>query len=250
MPLKKILRKKGLKKRLAYKKRGYRRRGVYSSNNVRTGPNTCKVVETLPEVQINANTPYLLIKNGITGQRAPVIASQFGLYRIASIKYTYRPRYDTYSQGIAGTANNPISVPTLYWKMNRYGDMPTAFDGDTMRALGCKPFRLDDKNVVVRYKPNILVASKDNTAGGVDTNQIKITPWLNTDERPGDNTFTISTATHYGHALFVDCVAAGTGQGVVCDMDVQIVYEFKNPRMPAVSEQATDPKYATQTLQL
>lgn len=242
MPYKKIApkRKRYGKKRMYKKRGGYRKR---NSNNVVGGPNTCKVVEVLTETQLNLNTPYVFVKQGITGARAPAIAQQFGLYRIASVSFTLRPRFDTYSQGIAGVGNNPVSVPTFYWKMNRFGDMPAGFNADSMRALGCKAYRLDDKNVRFGYKPNILVASKDNTGGGVDTNQIKITPWLSTDERPQDNAFTLSTATHYGHAMWIDAVGAGTADGVVCDMDVRVVYEFKNPRIVQESSaQATKPQ--------
>lgn len=244
MPFKITKKKQYARRKPMLKRRRYLRR-KYNSNNVSGGPNTCKVVETLSETQINLNTPYLFTKQGITGDRAPIIASQFGLYRIASLKFTIRPRFDTYSQGIAGTVNNPISVPTFYWKINRYGDMPGAFNADTMRALGVKAYRLDDKNVVFKYKPNILIASKDTP--GTGTNQVKITPWLSTDEAPADATFTLSTATHYGHAFFVDAVGAGSADGVVADMDITVVYEFKNPRMPAVNESITTP---TQSLKL
>lgn len=211
------------KKRLQYKRR-------YSKRNPNKigGPNTCKVIETLPSISLNLNTPYLITKAGITGTRAPAIAKEFGLYRIAMIKFTHRPLFDTYSSSLAGTGNSPNSVPTLYWKMNRYGDNPAAFDGDYMRALGSKPFRLDDKNVVVRYKPNTLMA-QDNAAGPT-TASIKITPWLSTDDTPQDQAFTLSTAEHFGHTLFIEGGGAGNAQGPVCNMDVQIVYEFKNPR--------------------
>lgn len=220
-------RKKGSKHSPMPKKKQLRRR-KRNSNNVVGGPNTCKVIETIPAVGINLNTPYLLTKAGITGSRASAIAKEFGLYRIAQIKFTHRPLFDTYSSSLPGAGNSPNAVPTLYWKMNRYGDNPAAFAGDYMRSLGAKPYRLDDKNVVIRYKPNTLM-TQDNAAGATSAS-IKITPWLSTDDTPQDTLFTLSTAEHFGHALFVEGGGAGTAQGPVCTMDVQIVYEFKNPR--------------------
>jgi len=198
-------------------------------NNI-GGPNTCKVIETIPSEAIDVNTPYLFVKAGITGQRAPAIAKEFGLYRIASISFTHRPLYDTFPTGGTGAGNYASQVPTLYWKLNRYGDAPAAFAGDYMRALGAKPVRLDDKNVSFSYKPNVLVV-QDNGPGLPTPASIKMTPWLSTDDRPQDTSFTLSTAEHYGHLLFVEAAAAGSANGPVCNLDIQIVYEFKNPRL-------------------
>lgn len=222
------LRKKrgGLRgKRMGMRKRFNSKR---NPNNI-GGPNTCKVVETVPSIVVNLNTPYLFIKSGITGTRAPAIAKEFGLYRIAKLTYRHRPIWDTYSSSLPGVGNSPNSIPTLYWKMNRYGDQPAGVNGDYMRALGAKPFRLDDKQVTFSYKPNILTVQNDaaaNTAAGV-----KMTPWLSTDDTPQDTLFTMSTAEHYGHTLFVEGGGAGTALGAVCYLDIEVVYEFKNPRL-------------------
>lgn len=212
-------------------------RPVRRNPNFIGGPNTCKVIETLPSQPINLNTPYLISKSGITGTRAPAIAKEFGLYRIAKIIFTFRPIFDTYSSSLPGVGNAPNSVPTLYWKMNRYGDNPPAFTADYLRALGAKPNRLDDKQVVVRYKPNTLMV-QDNQAPPATAASIKITPWLSTDDTPNDQAFTLSTAEHFGHVMFVEGGGAGTAQGVVCYMDVQVVYEFKNPRVVAAQSSA------------
>jgi len=223
---KKIIRRR----RLGLKKRAMRKRmGKRNSNNVVGGPNTCKVIETVPAVSIPLNTPVLVNKVGITGPRASAIAKEFGLYRIARIMFTYRPLFDTYSSSLPGVGNSPNAVPHLYWKINRYGDIPAGFNGDYMRALGAKPFRLDDKSVKFSYKPNILY--QQNNGAGATTASVKITPWLSTDDTPADNLFTLSTAVHYGHSLFVEGGGAGNATGPCALMDVQIVYEFKNPRL-------------------
>lgn len=215
------------------------RRGKRNPNNI-GGPNTCKVIETLPSQDVNINTPYLFIKAGITGQRAPEIAKQFGLYRIAKIIYTFKPFYDSYTPGLVSNSTvtqYPSTVPTLYWKMCRYGDAPAAFDGDYMRALGARPYRFDDRNVTFSYKPNILYA-QDNS-GAVTTSSIKITPWLSTDTTPQDQTFTLSTAEHYGNTLFIEgTLVNATPLPVIGRLDIQVVYEFKNPRLEPQSSNA------------
>lgn len=196
-------------------------------------------VEIVPTTGINANTPSLQIKAGITGTRASQLAKLFGEYRIKRIIFTYRPLFDTFSSSLPGVGNSPNSVPTLYWRLNRYGDTPAAFNGDYMRAMGAKPHRLDDKNVVVSYRPNVI-QSQQNVAGA-GTASIKMSPWLSTDDIVNDNNFNLSTAEHFGHSLFIECGAAGNTQGMVCYQDVKVIYEFRNPRLVAVAAQSLDP---------
>ena len=122
-----------------------RRVSKRNPNNI-GGPNTCKVIETLPTQTIATNTPYLFVKTGITGQRAPEIAKQFGLYRIAKIIFTHKPWYDTFTPGFAAGGGAPAqyqtTVPQLYWKMNRYGDAPVGFTAATCSRLVLNPFVL------------------------------------------------------------------------------------------------------------
>lgn len=191
-----------------------------------------KEVEITPTQVINLNTPYLQIKQGITGARASAMAKLFGEYRIKKIIWTYRPIFDTYSSSLPGVGNSPNSVPTLYWRMNRYGDTPAAFNGDYMRAMGATPKRLDDKQIVVSYSPNII-QSQQNVAGAA-TATIKVAPWLSTDDLVQDNNFNLSTAEHFGHSMFVEGGGAGTANGAVCYQDCKVIYEFRNPRLTAV----------------
>lgn len=230
-------------KKKIYKKRVYRKkRGIARAPKSQFA--TC--VETLPLVGLNVNTPYILSKAGITGGRAPAMAALYGFYRIAKITYTHTPLYDTYASALPATGSFATQVPQLYWQMNRFGDAPTTFDGNYMRSHGSKPNRLDDKNIVVSYKPNMLLVGEDNS--GNNASQIKMTPWLSTDVRPGDNTFNLSTAEHFGHLLFIEAAAAGSATGPVCNMNVTVVYEFKAPRVPAsvTSDQALVPVSALQ----
>jgi len=241
-----MLRKGGGRRRGGMRKRVMRKRlnrvSKRNPNNI-GGPNTCKVIETVPSQTVNLNQSYLFVKAGITGARAPAIAREFGLYRIARIIYTFKPLFDSYipqNGGPTPAGNFITTVPTLYWKMCRYGDAPAAFDGDYMRALGAKPFRLDDKNVKFSYKPNTLYA-QDNGAGGVSLASIKVTPWLSTDDTPQDNNFTLSTAEHYGHTLFIEGDTVNTTtKPVVARLDIQVVYEFKNPRLVPSSSQGPE----------
>lgn len=215
-------------KRRAPRRRVQRKRSSKRNPNNIGGPNTCKVIETLPTLSITNNQAYRIFKAGITGPRASAIAPNFGLYRIAKITYTYKPLYDTFS-GSLTAGNAPIQVPYLYWKMNRYADAPAVFNANYLRTQGSKGIRLDDKNITVSYKPNVLLQT--STAGSSGS-QVKMTPWLSTDARPDDGVFGLSTTEHQGHLFLVESAQSGGTAPVVCTLDIQVVYEFKNPRAP------------------
>lgn len=186
-------------------------------------------VEVVPTQAINLNSPYLFIKAGITGARASQLAQLFGEYRIKKITYTYRPIWDTYNSSFVGVGNSPNSLPTLYWRLNRYGDAPAAFNGNYMRAMGAKPIRLDDKQVTFSYSPNVIQAQANAAVPGLAT--IKVSPWLSTDDVPNNNAFALSTAEHFGHSLFIEGGGAGNALGTVAQLDVKVIYEFRNPRL-------------------
>lgn len=227
-------------KKTSKRKMAPRRRAPRVAPVARAPANSCKIVEFFEAITVEANTANEFVVKGIVPTtsggkvtRAAIVAQAFGLYRIADVQFKLTPRFDTYSSGLAPGGDAPVEVPKVYWKVNRYGDSPLGFTEADMLSLACKPIRLDDKTVTIQYKPNILLASAGATAfanqgGG---GQIKMTPWLSTDDEPDNNGFALSTTTHYGHMMFVECAAGGDGTPIVCEMSCRVVYEFKNPRV-------------------
>jgi len=220
--------KKSMKKKAPARRRRLLRRRPLKYNAKRVGgPNTCRIVETLPSRDIDLNTPYIVSVGGITGTRATAVAEQFGLYRIAKVIFRFKPNFDTYASSLIGGAA-AYGVPTLYWKMNRFADAPAAFTGNDLKTLGAKPYRFDDKQVVVSYKPNILTGI---VSAGDNSGQLKITPWLNTDAAPDTANFAPSDTEHYGHLFIVETnLIQGAGDTPIGSFDATIIYEFKNPR--------------------
>lgn len=201
------------------------------------GPNTARVTQTLPPIDILTNTPYIISVGGITGARALAHAEQYGLYRIARVTFKFKPLFDTFTPGLVNSIpgqNYIQGVPHLLWKMNRFADAPAAFTGDNLRSLGAKPIRLDDKTVTVSYKPNILTSIE---TGGSDSGQLKMTPWLNTDDSSGTAGFNPSTTEHFGHFFMVEAALINNSTApVVGTFEATIYYEFKNPRVEWASQ--------------
>lgn len=224
----------------------------------RTGPNVAKVVEYFDLGVFEANVAHdfslagIVPANGGAPTRASIVAPAYGLYRVAQIEYKIKPKFDTYIAGQVPVGDQPVEIPVVYWKMNRYGDAPIGFTAAELQSLGAKPIRLDDKTITIKYKPNILLANAGAAAvaqaGG--SGNLKMTPWLSTDSEADDNNFALSTTTHYGHMLFVECAAAGDGTPVICEIVARVVYEFKNPRIlenAAATERRANTKHVSHT---
>lgn len=224
----------------------------------RSGPNTAKVVEFFDLGVFEANVAHDFVVNGIiplnggVATRAAVVAPAYGLYRIAQVEYKIKPKFDTYIAGQVPVGDQPVEVPVMYWKMNRYGDAPVGFNSTDLQSLGSKPIRLDDKTLTIKYKPNILLANAGAPAvaqaGG--SGQVKMTPWLSTDTQADNNAFALSTTEHYGHMMFIECAAAGDGTPVICEVVARVIYEFKNPRIlenEAHAQQRLNTKHVTHT---
>jgi len=250
MPAKKTSKKSAPRRRPL--RRAPRRRFVRPA---RSSPNTAKVVEFFDLGAFNCNEAYDFGVAGIvpqspngpaTATRASIVAPAYGLYRIAHVEYKISPKYDTYTpnlgQGGQPVGDQPVAVPKLYWKMNRYGDAPVGFTSQDMLSLGSKPLRLDDKTITIKYKPNILLANAGATAAGQNggSGQVKITPWLSTDTEANNNAFALSTTQHYGHLMYIENAAAGDGISVICNIEARVVYEFKNPRILESSAHAAE----------
>jgi len=107
-----------------------------------------------------------------------------------------------------------VEVPYLYWTMNRFGDVygGPVFDAEYFIQQGAKPLRFDDKNLTVSFRPNILLGNIAN--GGVGP-QIKMTPWLSTDQAVENGAWLQSSVDHYGITFGVAGAASGNATGTM-----------------------------------
>lgn len=151
--------------------------------------------------------------------RATAVAEAYQNYRIKYVEMTLRPLWDTFTGG-PGTSQ----IPTLYKMIDRSGSLPTTGTLAMLQNLGCKPIRFDDKQIVVRYKPGVILG----TGSGLTTVNTKplISPVLSTDANAGVGSWSVSRVPHHGIAFYL-LAAAVTDYQV--SVDVTVHFEFSKP---------------------
>lgn len=221
----------------AYKRKAYRKKNVVKKRRVYrkrliAPTETACVKQTLELNDLEPNTPYEPELTLPLAKRALDIADNYQEYRISKVEYIYKPLFDTFqSQYQPGSNVNP-SVPYLYAKQLSY-PAPTTFGLNFLQTLGVKPRRLDDKNVIVKYRPHILQGGLSALSQGTTTQNytraIK-SPWLNTHVVDSAGNTLMDSTIHYGHVFWINQeVTNPDTTKPVCAFDVNVYFEFRKP---------------------
>lgn len=179
----------------------------------------------------NTGTVYQNYKLDLAGHvRASTIAKGYQFFRIKSVKYTLKPLQDTFNG--AGT-----SIPHLYWMIDRTGSLRAVTNADTLKKLGARPHRMDDKLVHFSYRPSVVNSAADATAGADLFVQYKMTPWLPTRE---SNTlvWNANTTDHFGVIYIVENVG---GQTIQYAVEREVQFEFKKPSFQVTTNMVDPP---------
>lgn len=161
-------------------------------------------------------------------RRASSLAREFQQYRITKVKFTFKPLFDTF----AATTNaaSQLPVPYFHYMIDKTGAIPTNATIDTLRAMGAKPRRFDDKSIVVQWSPSYVISQETNPL-------VKpyISPWLNTNDSANTAAWAPSTAEHYGLWYYLDAGALpGDGQyEYECSVEIQV--QFRKPLLPVAA---------------
>jgi hypothetical protein len=75
---------------------------------------------------------------------------------IYTISLIVSPLFDTFASG-AG-----VSVPNIYFQVDRTRTITNIRTPQEFKALGCKPHRLDDKSLTFQWKPSVLNSTIDS----------------------------------------------------------------------------------------
>lgn len=178
---------------------------------------------------VAANTMYTLRNFSLSNNvRAGTIAQGYQYYRIKSVILRFIPYFDTFQPG----TSQGYGVPQLYYMIDKAGAIPSNADLNTLKKMGAKPHRFDDKNVRVTFSPAVLLDSNDNGTGPapvtVTAGMPKTSPWLPTSQNAGALApFVINSVDHRGLTFYVQAQNFNLNQ---CgELEITINYEFKKP---------------------
>lgn len=155
--------------------------------------------------------------------RATQVAQAYREYRITKVEYRFKPAADTFAPG--GT-----SVPYLYAMIDKTGSMRDFNSVAEITSAGAKARRLDDKTLVVSFKPATLTYQRDETGGSNLWAKPVVSPWLScdklNDENAGPLGWVPSNIDHLGIAWTVD-VSSGAAIGYTLECTAH--FEFRKP---------------------
>lgn len=169
-----------------------------------------------------ANVLYSLMNTTLADfPRAVQVAQAYQFYRIKRITLTFKPSYDAYNSALGA-----VTKPRLYWMIDKSGTIPTNIALEGLKAMGARPFEIDESPRVVSWAPSVLNAAFD--AAGPDFAQYRIHPWLNTTDTPlQPGVFVPSSIDHLGIYWWMDQL--NNPQGQLYQVECEVQFQFKKP---------------------
>lgn len=172
--------------------------------------------------------------------RALNVGRNYQEFRIKLIELELRPFYDTFSTSMApggGGATDGASVPYLHYIVDKRGAVPSNFNLSTLKAMGAKAVRFDDKKITIRYKPGVMSLANETSGAAptaLATGKVMISPWLPVAEDPNAPSgvaLNTSTTNHAGISFWLqqDYVGSIIPQGGTFIVDLTAHFEFRKP---------------------
>jgi len=169
-----------------------------------------------------SNISYRLYDTSLSQcPRAALVGQAYQEYRIRRVTLCYKPMSDTFAAGGSG------AVPNLYYMVDKKGVISNNFTLDNLTQMGATPRRFDDKTIVAKYAPAVLLDSLD-AAFGAQAASAMISPWLPTTASVGPTGLsTPSSIDHLGISWLVYVPNFNTP--VYYDIDIKVDFEFRKP---------------------
>lgn len=209
--------------------KGQRKRGAGKRKRVgkaRVLPNNFATMVENYVIQVNDGV--LTFNNNIQladviYDRAQAVAQAYQEFKIKYVRLAFRPSADTFPIA-AGNA-----IPQMYFMLDRAGSIPSSATLNTLLDMGCKPTRFDDKNIIKKYVPTVLVADK-TAAGVVSATQVRSSPWLSTNYNAGNPSpaWSPSQTDHLGCCFLVTKPNPLTPT-IQYNVDVEVLFHFRKP---------------------
>lgn len=158
--------------------------------------------------------------------RASFIAASYREFRITGVKFTIKPTFDTFTATVDGA--NQIQVPQLYYYIDRTGVIGTVPTLANLKEMGARPHRLDDRNVVIKYRPAVVAGMYNNiTAPNPVFVYKRVSPWLNTNSRNLGTPWNANNTPHQGLWFYLDAgVLPGDG-AYEYKVDIEVNFQFR-----------------------
>jgi len=216
------------------KKRSYRKKRAtrtMKKNPISRGlggvPDVASLTESITNRRASgafyqSNQSYRLYDTSLSQcPRAMAVASAYQEYRIRRVSLCFKPMSDTFTSGTLA------AIPNLYFMVDKKGAISSNFTLDNLTQMGATPRRFDDKMIVVKYAPAVLLDSYDTSFGTAAASAL-ISPWLPTTSGVGNSgTFTPSSIDHLGISWLVYVPNFNTL--VYYDIDIKVDFEFRKP---------------------
>lgn len=155
--------------------------------------------ETFEFSTLSANAAYYDYNNSLARNvRAASVAHGYREYRITKVEYQFIPLFDTF------TAGGSLTVPQLYYMIDKDGTFASVNTADQLMEAGAKPRRLDDKTIRIVFKPTVLglTFDKDNLTNPFS--KPMVSPWLATNKMNVTGGWGPSSIDHMGITFIVD----------------------------------------------
>lgn len=189
---------------------------------------------------LNANSPLFTANAGYSARtttleqfrRASTVAAGYQFYRLKKLEFVFKPTVDTFAAGGA----TPASVPHLYYQVDKGSNVPGTFTIATLKSMGSKPRRLDDKSIKISFAPAVL---QEYFAGSGQTQTgYKVSPWLSTNDTAGaPGVWNPSDIQHAGLVWLAEQTTPGTNP-VQYILEITAHFQFKKP---LINVNASDP---------
>lgn len=166
--------------------------------------------------------------------RASAVAAGFQEYRIAKVECIVKPVADTFISGNVAVATTDYSIPHLVYLIDKTATFDSvATNSAALKQAGAKPIRLDDKNIVIRWKPAIQIGSSEVLPGPAPTSELsasyRTSPWITTNANAGQAAapWQANSVDHMGLVVSAETPRGPSSQ--VASLSFRITYEFRKP---------------------
>lgn len=227
--------KRGGKKGVKKGKRGGKRATVEHAS--------CKVNQTFS--LLNPNQLYTNYNTQLSSfARAVNIAQGYQFYRIKKVTYKFSPLSDTFAPG------SGVTVPYLYFMIDRLATLQAVSLPGQLRAVGAKPKRMDDKIVTFSFTPSVKVGTYDSLppAGQSSTQftQYKMSPWLSCRDNEGPTQLWNPDSTDHLGCVWMLENSGGNAVQYKCERIVE--FEFKKPAYQIIAGPSDPPPIDVETI--